>query len=114
MTRGCAETFHALEGIQRTQATFHIAPRGGGPALGRAGLRVEQVGHRQACTQQGAKAAYNTRFGLYPNGAGAETPQTAPPDRTGCVGGAAGGGLGKAQMKSSPGMPAVAVRHCHR
>lgn len=33
--------------------------------------------------QQGAKDAYNTRFGLYPNGANAYTPATAPPDRTG-------------------------------
>lgn len=34
-------------------------------------------------TQQGTKSAYNTRFGLYPNGAGAATPSTVPPDRTG-------------------------------
>jgi len=42
------------------------------------GQNVEQAG-----TQQGAKSAYNTRFGLYPNGANAYTPSTAPPDRTG-------------------------------
>lgn len=42
------------------------------------GQNVEQAG-----TQQGAKSAYNTRFGLYPNGANAYTPATAPPDRTG-------------------------------
>lgn len=31
----------------------------------------------------GAKSAYNTRFGLYPNGANAYTAATAPPDHTG-------------------------------
>ncbi|HEX6705496.1 MAG TPA: pilus assembly protein TadG-related protein [Albitalea sp.] len=34
-------------------------------------------------THQGAKTAYNSRFGIYPNGANAYTPQTAPPDHTG-------------------------------
>lgn len=34
-------------------------------------------------TQQGVKSAYNTRFGLYPNGAGAAGPADVPPDRTG-------------------------------
>jgi hypothetical protein len=33
--------------------------------------------------QQGAKDAYNTRFGLYPNGANGYSPASAPPDRTG-------------------------------
>ena len=33
--------------------------------------------------QQGAKSAYNTRFGMYPSGANAYTPADAPPDRTG-------------------------------
>lgn len=33
--------------------------------------------------QQGVKAAYNTRFGIYPKGANAYTPDTAPPDRSG-------------------------------
>lgn len=33
--------------------------------------------------QQGVKSAYNTRFGLYPNGAGAAGPEDVPPDRTG-------------------------------
>jgi Flp pilus assembly protein TadG len=33
--------------------------------------------------QQGAKDAYNTRFGIYPNGANGYTADTAPPDRTG-------------------------------
>lgn len=46
------------------------------------GLRVgDDI--RQPGTQQGAKSAYNTRFGIYPNGANAYTPQTAPPDLTG-------------------------------
>lgn len=34
-------------------------------------------------TQQGIKSAFNTRFGLYPNGAGAAGPGDVPPDRTG-------------------------------
>jgi Flp pilus assembly protein TadG len=34
-------------------------------------------------SQQGAKSAYNTRFGLYPNGANAAAKETNPPDRTG-------------------------------
>ncbi|MFM2341361.1 MAG: hypothetical protein RLZZ592_1014 [Pseudomonadota bacterium] len=34
-------------------------------------------------TQQGVKSAYNTRFGLYPNGANAAGPTDVPPDRTG-------------------------------
>jgi hypothetical protein len=34
-------------------------------------------------TQQGVKSAYNTRFGLYPNGASAVGPGDVPPDRTG-------------------------------
>lgn len=33
--------------------------------------------------KQGAKDAYNTRFGIYPNGANAYTYSTAPPDYTG-------------------------------
>lgn len=33
--------------------------------------------------QQGVKSAYNTRFGLYPNGANAAGPDDVPPDRTG-------------------------------
>lgn len=32
---------------------------------------------------QGAKTAYNTRFGIYPNGANAYSASEAPPDRTG-------------------------------
>lgn len=42
------------------------------------GSDIEQAG-----VHQGAKSAYNTRFGMYPNGANAYTAQTAPPDRTG-------------------------------
>jgi len=38
---------------------------------------------RQPGTQQGAKSAYNTRFGLYPNGNSAYTTSSSPPDRTG-------------------------------
>lgn len=36
-----------------------------------------------AGVQQGVKSAFNTRFGLYPNGAGAVGPADVPPDRTG-------------------------------
>lgn len=53
---------------------------------------------RQPGTQQGAKKAYNTRFGMYPNGANAYTPQTAPPDRT-----------GYAYPNKSPGSPVISV-----
>jgi Flp pilus assembly protein TadG len=59
-----------------------------------------QVGDdiRQPGTQQGAKSAYNTRFGLYPNGANAYTPQTAPPDPT-----------GYAYPNKAPGSPVIDV-----
>jgi hypothetical protein len=53
---------------------------------------------RQPGTQQGAKAAYNTRFGFYPNGANGYTPQTAPPDRT-----------GYAYPNKTPGSPVIPV-----
>jgi Flp pilus assembly protein TadG len=59
----------------------------------RVGDNVQQPG-----TQQGAKAAYNTRFGLYPNGTNAETPATAPPDHT-----------GYAYPNQSPGSPVVSM-----
>lgn len=59
----------------------------------RVGDNVEQPGQ-----QQGAKAAYNTRFGLYPNGANAYTPQSAPPDRT-----------GYAYPNKAPGSPVIAI-----
>lgn len=53
---------------------------------------------RQPGTQQGAKSAYNTRFGIYPNGANAYTPQNAPPDPT-----------GYAYPNKAPGSPVIAV-----
>lgn len=59
----------------------------------RVGDNVEQAG-----TQQGAKSAYNTRFGLYPNGANAYTPATAPPDRT-----------GYAYPNQTPGSPVIPI-----
>lgn len=49
-------------------------------------------------TQQASKQAYNTRFGLYANGANAETVQTAPPDRT-----------GYAYPNKAPGSPVINV-----
>ncbi|MCK2086927.1 pilus assembly protein TadG-related protein [Thauera aromatica] len=61
------------------------------------GLRVgDDI--RQPGTQQGAKSAYNTRFGIYPNGANAYTPQTAPPDKT-----------GYAYPNKAPGSPVIPV-----
>lgn len=61
------------------------------------GLRVgDDV--QQPGTQQGAKAAYNTRFGLYPNGANAPTPAIAPPDHT-----------GYAYPNKSPGSPVISM-----
>jgi hypothetical protein len=59
----------------------------------RVGDNIQQPG-----TQQGAKAAYNTRFGIYPNGANAETPQSAPPDRT-----------GYAYPNQAPGVPVIGI-----
>jgi hypothetical protein len=44
----------------------------------RVGNDVKETGEKQ-----GTKSAWNTRFGFYPNGANAETPETAPPDKTG-------------------------------
>lgn len=57
------------------------------------GNNVQQPG-----TQQGAKAAYNTRFGMYASGANAYTPQTAPPDRT-----------GYAYPNKAPGSPVIPI-----
>ncbi len=59
-----------------------------------------QVGNevQQPGTQQGAKAAYNTRFGLYPNGANAYTPDDAPPDHT-----------GYAYPNKAPGSPVIGI-----
>ncbi len=70
----------------------------------RVGQNVEQAG-----TQQGAKAAYNTRFGMYKNGSGyvpapPEEPKNgppadvAPPDRS-----------GYAYPNKSPGSPVIAI-----
>ena len=57
------------------------------------GSNVQQPG-----TQQGAKSAYNTRFGIYPNGANAYTASTAPPDRT-----------GYAYPNKAPGSPVIGI-----
>lgn len=57
------------------------------------GAQVQQPG-----TQQGAKSAYNTRFGLYPNGANAYAPATSPPDRS-----------GYAYPNKAPGSPVIGV-----
>jgi Flp pilus assembly protein TadG len=46
------------------------------------GIRVgDEV--NEAGVKQGVKSAWNTRFGIYPNGAGAPTPATVAPDKTG-------------------------------
>ena len=68
--------------------------------VGNAGVCGIQIGNnvQQPGTQQGAKSAYNTRFGLYPNGANADTPATAPPDRT-----------GYAYPNQAPGAPVVPI-----
>jgi Flp pilus assembly protein TadG len=47
------------------------------------GLTVNSTNIREAGVNQGVKKAWNTRFGIYPNGANAETPTSAPPDKTG-------------------------------
>lgn len=57
------------------------------------GDQIQQPGQ-----QQGAKSAYNTRFGIYPNGANAYTAQTAPPDWT-----------GYAYPNQSPGSPVIPI-----
>lgn len=61
-----------------------------------------QVGNNvdiaQPGTQQGAKSAYNTRFGLYPNGANAYTPDVAPPDHS-----------GYAYPNQAPGSPVISI-----
>jgi Flp pilus assembly protein TadG len=46
-------------------------------------LRVNESNIREAGVNQGAKTAWNTRFGIYPNGANALSPTEAPPDKTG-------------------------------
>lgn len=57
------------------------------------GDNIQQPGQ-----QQGAKSAYNTRFGIYPNGANAYTPATAPPDFT-----------GYAYPNKAPGNPVIGI-----
>lgn len=57
------------------------------------GSNVQQPGQ-----QQGAKSAYNTRFGIYPNGANGYTPTTAPPDTT-----------GYAYPNKAPGSPVIPI-----
>ncbi len=46
------------------------------------GIRVGDDVREQG-VKQGAKSAWNTRFGIYPNGASAPTPATVAPDKTG-------------------------------
>ena len=79
-------------------------------AGGNAEIREQLIGNNAVCNlrvgdnvrqpgqQQGAKSAYNTRFGLYPNGANAYTPQSAAPDRT-----------GYAYPNKAPGNPVIAI-----
>ena len=68
--------------------------------VGDAGVCDIHVGDnvRQPGQQQGAKSAYNTRFGLYPNGANAYTPAEAPPDKS-----------GYAYPNKSPGSPVIDI-----
>lgn len=68
--------------------------------IGNSGVCGIQVGNnvQEPGTQQGAKTAYNTRFGLYPNGANAYTPATAPPDHT-----------GYAYPNQAPGAPVIGI-----
>ena len=83
-----------------------FTPNGGGNSeirdqlIGNAGVCGIQVGNnvQQPGQQQGAKSAYNTRFGLYPNGVNADTPATAPPDQT-----------GYAYPNQAPGAPVVPI-----
>jgi Flp pilus assembly protein TadG len=66
-------------------------PNGGGTSeardefVGNAGVCNIKVGDAVALpgVHQGIKSAYNTRFGIYPNGANGYDATTAPPDRTG-------------------------------
>lgn len=68
-----------------------FTPSGGGTdevrdqLLGRGAVCNVRVGDdvREEGVKQGAKSAWNTRFGIYPNGANAESPATAAPDKTG-------------------------------
>lgn len=47
------------------------------------GIQVGSSNIREAGVNQSAKKAWNTRFGIYTNGASAYSPTTAPPDKTG-------------------------------
>lgn len=46
-------------------------------------IRVDESDVREQGVKQGAKSAWNTRFGIYPNGANAPTPADVAPDKTG-------------------------------
>lgn len=61
------------------------------------GVRVGDTVTTQG-THQGSKTAYNTRFGIYPNGANAYTAATAPPDRS-----------GYAYPNKAPGTPVIGI-----
>jgi hypothetical protein len=83
-----------------------FTPSGGGNAE----LREQIAGRSPVCgirvgddvsrpgQQQGAKSAWNTRFGIYPPGANAPTPQDTPPDRT-----------GYSYPNRSPGSPVISI-----
>ena len=83
-----------------------FTPSGGGTNeardqfVGGAGVCNIRVGDTVALpgVHQGIKSAYNTRFGIYPNGANAYTPATAPPDRT-----------GYAYPNKAPGSPVISI-----
>ena len=83
-----------------------FTPGGGGTNeardqfVGNAGVCNIRVGDTVALpgVHQGIKSAYNTRFGIYPNGANAYTPSTAPPDRT-----------GYAYPNKAPGSPVISI-----
>jgi Flp pilus assembly protein TadG len=61
------------------------------------GVRVGDTVTTQG-TKQGAKTAFNTRFGIYPSGANAYTAATAPPDHT-----------GYAYPNKAPGSPVIPI-----
>lgn len=61
------------------------------------GVRVGDTVTTQG-THQGAKTAFNTRFGIYPNGANAYTAATAPPDHS-----------GYAYPNKAPGSPVIGI-----
>ena len=61
------------------------------------GVRVGDTVTTQG-TKQGAKSAYNTRFGIYPNGGNGYDASTAPPDHT-----------GYAYPNKAPGAPVIGI-----